>query len=86
MKKLVKEVSALEKSPLRREVRDRLKEFDSFNRKNSNAWFSELCFCLLTSNSKAETAINIQNELGFDGFSKAPTGQIRTCIRKNKHR
>ena len=67
-------------------IESRLNEFRSFRTKNEDEWFSELCFCLLTANSRAKTAIAIQKELGFQGFSKNDQKSIAEAIRRNKHR
>jgi N-glycosylase/DNA lyase len=68
------------------QVEKKLKHFSGFKHKHTNEWFSELCFCLLTANSKATTAIHIQKELGADGFINASATIIKQTIRKNKHR
>ena len=83
---LIKEIKALQKSKIRQKVIKRLKEFEGFKRKNTGQWFSELCFCLLTANSKARTALKIQDELGVEGFCKCAAGDVRKCIIKYKHR
>ncbi|MGM5483068.1 MAG: N-glycosylase/DNA lyase, partial [Nanobdellota archaeon] len=67
-------------------VEKRLSEFKSFKNKSNKAWFSELCFCLLTANSKAKTALAIQKELGREGFCSFSESFISDCIKKNKHR
>ncbi|MEK6898533.1 MAG: N-glycosylase/DNA lyase [Nanoarchaeota archaeon] len=64
----------------------RISEFSSFNQKTNEDWFSELCFCLLTANSKAQTAINIQKTLGYDGFTKLSQENLARTIREHKHR
>jgi len=64
----------------------RLREFESFRNKPSREWFSELCFCLLTANSRADTAISIQAELGGAGFSSLCQEDICACIRRHGHR
>ncbi len=73
-------IEKLRYSEINKVVNSKLKEFE-----NNKNWFSELCFCILTANSKAETAINIQNEIGED-FDKLSFEEIRDCIIKNKHR
>ena len=83
---LIKEIRKLQKSKVKNKVNKRLKEFSSFQRKTSKQWFSELCFCLLTANSRAKTAINIQKELGINGFCSNSASDIKKCIIKNKHR
>jgi N-glycosylase/DNA lyase len=67
-------------------VEQRLKEFKQLNKAKSEDWFSELCFCILTANSKAETAIKIQLELGAAGFINLSQQELSQVIRKNKHR
>jgi len=86
MNKLLKDVRETEKAKINTTINKRLKEFSSFKNKKKEEWFSELCFCLLTSNSRAKTAINIQNELGFDGFFKHKEKELVSAIRRNKHR
>ena len=86
MNNLIKQIKALEKSSVKAKVRKRLKEFKSFKNKNTKEWFSELCFCLLTANSKARTAIQIQDQLGFKGFYRGSRTKIKNCIRGNGHR
>src|SRR3989344_109980 len=81
MNKLIEQINLLRNSSVKNKVENRLKEFE--NRKER---FSELCFCLLTANSKAKTAINIQNELGEEGFLNYDRDKIRDSIITNKHR
>lgn len=72
------------------EVKDtvdkRLGEFREFRNKGNEEWFSELCFCILTANSRASTAINVQKELGYKGFAKHPREKVMETIKRNKHR
>lgn len=67
-------------------VETRLKEFKQLNRLDTKYWFSELCFCILTANSKAETAIRIQQEVGPEGFLDLTEQELARIIRNNKHR
>ena len=83
---LLREVKKLQKQPISKLVKQRLSEFSSFKNKPSEEWFSELCFCLLTANSKAQTACNIQAELGAKGFLTLSHQDLVACIRRNKHR
>lgn len=68
------------------EIQIRLQEFKALGQKSNNEWFSELCFCLLTANSKAITAIQIQKNVGEEGFFKKTEEELSFVIRKNKHR
>jgi len=63
-----------------------LSEFASFSTKTNQEWFAEMCFCLLTANSKAKTALAIEKELGVRGFCECVAGDIKKCIVKHKHR
>ncbi len=83
---IANKVKALQKTPVKQKVMKRLREFESFKNKNTKQWFSELCFCILTANSKARTALNIQDELGVNGFCSCPASGVRKCIIKHKHR
>jgi len=83
---LIKQIEQLRNSDTRKIVEQRLSEFSAFRNKPNEEWFSELCFCLLTANSKARTAISIQKELGGDGFCSCAADDIRQCIIRNKHR
>lgn len=67
-------------------VLNRLDEFSRIKSSPPQLWFSELCFCILTSNSKAQTAWNIQKELGFGGFMEFSQKELSGAILRNKHR
>lgn len=67
-------------------IEQRLKDFQRLHEANDDQWFSELCFCLLTANARAKTAIAIQNELGSEGFLNKTQNEIANIIRKNGHR
>jgi len=56
------------------------------HKRGNNDWFSELCFCILTANSKAHTALAIQHKLGCAGFLRLNKKQLTKVIRENKHR
>lgn len=67
-------------------IEQRLLEFKNFKNLDNAAWFSELCFCLLTANSQAKKAIAIQNELGASAFLQKSQEDIVEVIRSHKHR
>ncbi|HLC54287.1 MAG TPA: N-glycosylase/DNA lyase [Candidatus Nanoarchaeia archaeon] len=85
MRKLIQDIREIPKE-VREVINQRMKEFSSFAQKPGEDWFSELCFCILTANSKAMTAIAIQNELKFEGFSSKSQEELSACIKKSKHR
>lgn len=86
MNKLINEVKKLQKTKAKKDVEKRLKEFDSFEKKHTREWFSELCYCILTANSKGKTAFQIQKKIGADGFCKLPLASVRKVIKDHKHR
>ena len=86
MDKLFDKVKELEQSDIGKVVRKRLSEFSAFRHKDNKEWFSELCFCLLTANSKAKTASDIQEELGSKGLCEGSSSEIRSCIQRHGHR
>lgn len=83
---MIDEIKKFRKSDVKKKIDSRLKEFESLNRKNTKHWFSELCFCILTANSKAQTALKIQDELKAKGFCECTSGDVKKCIIKHKHR
>lgn len=66
-------------------VGERVSEFLQLNRKSSEEWFSELCFCILTANSSAELGIEIQKRVGR-GFLDYPKERLEDELRKAGHR
>lgn len=82
---MIKDIKALKKQ-IGPRVDNRLKDFSRFSKRSGEEWFSELCFCILTANSKARTAIAIQKELRAEGFLHCTKAQLSSCIRRNKHR
>ena len=85
MQQLIREVHAIP-SEIKEVIGQRMNEFSSFSHKSPEEWFSELCFCLLTANSRAKTAMTIQKELGFKGFYSLKQEKLVECIKRNKHR
>jgi N-glycosylase/DNA lyase len=83
---LIEGIKKLKKTKTKKLVEKRLRQFESLGKKDTRQWFSELCFCILTANSKAHTAIKIQNELGAEGFCKKSKNGVRRCIIAHKHR
>ena len=51
-------------------IRNRLKEFSSFESRPSSAWFGELCFCIMTANASAKGGMKAQEGVGEEGFMK----------------
>ncbi|MFH1644091.1 MAG: N-glycosylase/DNA lyase [bacterium] len=68
------------------QIENRLISFSKIHNKNSLAWFNELCFCILTANSKALIALKIEKEMGENGFSQKSKNEITLILQKNNHR
>ncbi|MFA5074878.1 MAG: N-glycosylase/DNA lyase [Candidatus Babeliales bacterium] len=86
MKKLLEKILKNLDQNLKDQIDVQLKFFAKLNKADNITWFSELCFCLLTANSKAQTAINIQIEMDKEGFSKKTQTEIAYIIKKRGHR
>lgn len=86
MKQLHKQVKELRKTNVKKTIDKKLKIFKGFQRKSNKEWFCEMCFCILTANSKAKTAIAIQKEVSASGFCTWCLSDIRGAIKRNKHR
>lgn len=67
-------------------IESRLGQFSSFKDKKDQDWFSELCFCLLTANAKASTALTVQEKLGYTGFVSLPQKSLAQQLKVMKHR
>ena len=66
-------------------INKRLFEFQSFKNKTNEEWFSELCFCILTANSKQKTAEDIQKNLN-KRFLTISQDELAQFIKQSKHR
>jgi len=68
-------------------INRRIREFKVIRGKESECWFRELCFCLLTANYTAQGAINICREENKTGaFTACPVEDISVFLKKHKHR
>ncbi len=83
---LYSDIRMLRKTGVSKTVKRRLNEFQAMGKKGDKDWFSELCFCILTANSKAHTALAIQHKLGCVGFLGLNKRQLTKTIRESKHR
>lgn len=78
-------VRSLQKDNMLKESIDaKLSYFSSYL--SDEQWFSELCFCLLTANAKSQTACDIQEFLGYDGFVTLSEDALARVILSHKHR
>ena len=83
---LKQQILNLQNSGVKEIVDKRLKEFRNLGERGNEDWFCELCFCLLTANARASSAMNIQKQIGVNGFLHSPSENIASVIRMNKHR
>jgi len=83
---LLEKIDSLRRSSVRRTIEARLAQFASFASKRDDEWFSELCFCLLTANARADSALRIQEDLGAAGFAVAPRSRVLSTIKRHRHR
>lgn len=86
MKEIIKDIQSIQKSEIEHKIRARENEFLAFQKKGEKNWFSELCFCLLTANSTAEKGIQIQNALGYEGFSSLSEKKLAGELKRLGHR
>jgi len=85
MRQLLKNIASLDPR-IERRIDKQMRSLAAMQKKNADAWFSELCFCILTSNSRMRTAMAIQQELGPIGFLTYSQHKLTSCIRRNRHR
>ena len=85
MQELLKNIASIPEN-VKKIIDSRLKEFSSFSHKSENEWFSELCFCLLTANAKAKTALAVQRDIGFNGFYNLSEQELVSKLLEHKHR
>ena len=67
MQNLLKQTEALKKSPVKKQIDQRILEFKKVGQASNNTIFKELCFCILTANSTAQRCIEVQAKVG-NGF------------------
>lgn len=83
---LAVEVDELRKSSIDKLVTSRMEDFKKLGGRGNREWFSELCFCILTANSKAKLGIRIQRELGAKGFLELQEEELRRKLRQLGYR
>ncbi|MBN2042813.1 MAG: N-glycosylase/DNA lyase [Candidatus Aenigmarchaeota archaeon] len=86
MDSLVKRINYLRNTEIGSIISERMEHFREKNDKETEEWFSEMCFCLLTANSTARLGISIQNDIGFDGFFHMPQTELSGYLKDKGHR
>jgi N-glycosylase/DNA lyase len=84
--RLVEHLSWLRKSEVAEAVRRRMDDFRNLGAKGNEDWFSEMCFCILTADSRAKMGMRIQEELGPRGFLSMPVSELRRRLKEAGHR
>lgn len=85
-KNLIERLEELRNSSVGEAVRARMDEFRNVGCGGNRGWFSEMCFCTLTANSKAKLGIKIQRDLGPTGFLSLPLDDLRSRLKEAGHR
>ena len=87
MKQLIVAIEQLKNnSEIKSTVDKRISEFKSVGKEgNSERFFSELAFCILTANFNAEKSIMMQQQIG-DGFANMSEHQLAKKLRQLGHR
>lgn len=67
----------------KRKIERQWKMFEGMKYKGENAWFSELCFCILTANASADMGIKVQRKLRYEGFAKSKPSQLAKLLKQN---
>ncbi len=86
MKSILLKLTELQSSPISKQIEERLRDFSEKKNLDEQVWFSELCFCLLTANAKAKTALAIEAELYGEGYWSAPKRTLLATLKKHHHR
>ncbi len=86
MESLVKRINYLKNTEIGNIISERMEHFKEKNEKETEEWFSEMCFCLLTANSTARLGISIQNDIGFEGFLHMPQTELSSYLKNRGHR
>ena len=74
-------VNELRRGKVGKLIARRIREFKGLGRKGNEEWFLELCFCILTARSDPEVAIEIQRELGVEGFLMLPKEKLANKLK-----
>jgi len=85
MPSLLSSISSLQRTPVAREIRQKMLVFSSFQYRKSQDLFNELCFCLLTANFNAKKSLEIQGKAGTL-FLTGTEKQISKFLKAMGHR
>jgi N-glycosylase/DNA lyase len=74
-------VDGLKSSPISDIVNDRLKSFAETQSKGFEAWFPELCFCILVANSPARKVYRALQTIGPNALLNLPEGKLEAKLK-----
>ncbi len=83
---LASKIKRLQSNKVRELVESRLTEFDEAGQRSEQYWFAEMCYCILTANARAATALKVEREVGVRGYRTLTLEELTEAIRGNKHR
>ncbi|MFH0848730.1 MAG: N-glycosylase/DNA lyase [archaeon] len=86
MEPLVLRVKELISSEIGKTVESRIAQFKEMQKNDTEEWFSELCFCILTANSSARLGMKIQVEIGKNGFLTLSQQELGSRLKALGHR
>jgi len=87
MEKLVNEITKIkENKEIYSLIQQRVRDFAFFEKRPSEDWFSELCFCLLTANASAKGGIKVQAEVNPEEFLQLSQEQLVKKLKKVGYR
>lgn len=86
METLAKKINYLKGTEIGNIIRERIEHFREISEKETEDWFSEMCFCLLTANSTARLGISIQYDIGFSGFFNMTQDELAGYLKGRGHR
>lgn len=86
MNDLIKKIKNMKNTRLSIEIDNRIKEFENMQSKESKFWFSELCFCILTANSSAESGIKAQKNITAEYLCNYPFEKLRDRLKSIGYR
>ena len=82
----IKDILTLNKyNYIRKIVQRRIKEFEEIGKSDISRIFSELSFCILTANYKADKCIEIQEDIG-KGFIEYPLEKLISRLKEMRYR
>ena len=82
---MLQDVKRVVESGVRRIVERRISEFKKTGRMGDEAWFKEMCFCILTANYSALRALRMWSIIG-EGFITWPEERLRMALKSLGHR